>query len=566
MSTSYNPQIVTNGLVLHHDMGNTKKSFLGKPVQNMYADGDFASKTYHPVNGSAGGTWVTDPRDPSKTCFRFDAYALGNRYHGRDITVVVGTQYSYQMEIFVSPDYNGTNVAMANEQAAAGSAVYYDLTKKGTWQRLVYNGHVAVTTTNARVLAYMLSTSTAGYVLIANVQVEQSAFATPFSGTNTVNLHPYPVAAGSWTTTTYATTTTDVGVDPFGFTTADRYINSGGGTPAQLFTRTYIPTVGTPYTCSTFFKWVSGDTKINFTSYVYGTPSGYNGVTITWTSATSVSLATIGTITNSGVQYHDNGWVRVFFTITCTSVISAMEYNINREITGGIVAYAASSWDLACSQIEATPNVSPFQASGFRTTEQCLIDLTNTNIPTRAVALTYASDGTYSYNGSTNWVEWPTSTAFDSQSVTMETWFKPTLTLQSGFLFEKGQVNTQYSNFLDASGTFYFRTIGLIPQDLTFTTATYITAGVWNHVVCTVGSGLKTIYINGVQITQVSVTGTMPTGQTNQYIGRYGGAPGTIGTSYPFNGSIAITRVYNRTLSALEVKQNFGANRGRFGL
>jgi hypothetical protein len=547
-------------------MGNSKKSFLGKPVQNMYADGDFASRTYHPVNGSAGGTWVTDPRDPSKTCFRFDAYTLGNRYHGRDITVVIGTQYSYQMEIYVSPDYTGTAVAMYNEQAAAGSGIYYDLTKKGTWQRLVYNGHVAAGTTNARVLAYMLSASTAGYVLIANVQVEQSAFATPFAGTNTVNLHPYPTSVNSWGVSTYVTTTTDVGVDPFGFTTADRYINSGVGAGAQAYTRTYIPTVGMPYTCSTFFKWVSGDTKINFTSYVYGAPSGYNGVTITWTSATSVALTAIGTITNSGVQYHDNGWVRVFFTVTCTSVASAMEYNINREIAGGIAAYAASSWDLACSQIEASPNVSPFQASGFRTTEQCLVDMTNTNIPTRAGALTYASDGTYSYNGSSNWVEWPTSTAFDTQSVTMETWFKPTLTLQSGFLFEKGQVNTQYSNFLDVSGNFYFRTIGLTPQDSSIVTATYVTAGVWNQLVTTVGSGLKTIYVNGKLVAQNAVTGLMNTGQTNQYIGRYGGSAATIASSYPFNGSIAITRVYNRALSALEVTQNFAATRGRFGL
>jgi hypothetical protein len=145
----------------------------------------------------------------------------------------------------------------------------------------------------------------------------------------------------------------------------------------------------------------------------------------------------------------------------------------------------------------------------------------------------------------------------------MESWNKPTTTSQSGFLFEKGQVNTQYSNFYNSDGTFYFITIGLSPQDLTFTASTHITAGQWNHVVCTVGGGTKTVYINGIQrYQQTGVTGTMPTGQTNQYVGKYGSG----GNEYPFNGSIAVSRVYNRALSPSEVAQNFQAQRSLYGV
>ena len=197
-----------------------------------------------------------------------------------------------------------------------------------------------------------------------------------------------------------------------------------------------------------------------------------------------------------------------------------------------------------------------------RSSTQVITDLTNNNTWT-VNNLSYASDGTFSFNGSSSWIESSTSNVFDSQTITMESWNKPTTTSQSGFLFEKGQVNTQYSNFYNSDGTFYFRTIGLSPQDLTFSASTHITAGQWNHVVCTVGGGTKTVYINGIQrYQQTGVTGTMPTGQTNQYVGKYGSG----GNEYPFNGSIAVSRVYNRALSPSEVAQNFQAQRSLYGV
>jgi hypothetical protein len=202
--------------------------------------------------------------------------------------------------------------------------------------------------------------------------------------------------------------------------------------------------------------------------------------------------------------------------------------------------------------------VSPY-TTGTRNSTQAIYDLTNNNTWT-VNNLSYASDGTFSFNGSNSSITSPTSSLFDSQSITMESWNKPSSTVyQNGFLFEKGQVNTQYSNFYNSDGTFYFRTMGLSPQDLTFFAPTYIAPGNWYHIACTVGSGLKTIYVNGIQITQTSYTGTIPTGQTNQYVGIYGGG------GYPFLGQIAVSRVYNRALSASEVIQNFNAQRGLYG-
>jgi hypothetical protein len=143
----------------------------------------------------------------------------------------------------------------------------------------------------------------------------------------------------------------------------------------------------------------------------------------------------------------------------------------------------------------------------------------------------------------------------------MESWnYLNTTTTQNAFLFEKGYVNTQYSNFYSNNGNFYFRTMGLSTEDLTFTTSTYVSPNTWNHVVCTYGAGTKTIYINGTQVAQqTGLTGTISTNNYGLYLGAHGP-----GTNFFLNGKIANSRVYNKALTAAEVLQNYQAEQYRF--
>jgi hypothetical protein len=177
MAASNGPNTIENGLVLSYDMGNGKKSWKGAPTTNLYTDGDFSSQALHPVRS---GTWaiVADPRNNAKKVLKATPSG-SNQYHGRDITVTVSSVYSLQMEVYVSADFDGTNVQMYPEQGGGGANIAYNLSNKGTWQLLKFNGKSA-TTTNIRMLAYVLSAFTTGYVLISNVQVELSSFATPF--------------------------------------------------------------------------------------------------------------------------------------------------------------------------------------------------------------------------------------------------------------------------------------------------------------------------------------------------------------------------------------------------
>jgi hypothetical protein len=205
----------------------------------------------------------------------------------------------------------------------------------------------------------------------------------------------------------------------------------------------------------------------------------------------------------------------------------------------------------------------PYSYGGAGTT---VYDTSNTTLSWTATNTTYNTDPIkyFSFNGSNSSLVSSTSTAYDSQTITMECWFYPNSLTQNGFLFEKGAVNTQYSMFLATDGAFYFRTFGgtINNQDTTFTSSTYLTANAWNHIVCTYNGSAKIIYVNGAQAASANASGTLNTGQTNQYIGKYGSAA----DNYPFNGRIAESRVYNIALSAAQVLQNYNATKGRFGL
>ena len=203
----------------------------------------------------------------------------------------------------------------------------------------------------------------------------------------------------------------------------------------------------------------------------------------------------------------------------------------------------------------------PYSYAGAGTT---FYDVSPTALSWTINNATYNSDPVkyFSYNGSSSWLQSSTSAAYDSQTITMECWCYPNTLSQEGFLFEKGSVNTQYSMFFESitNPNFVFRTMGTVSnQSLSFNVNTYLTVSVWNHIVCTYNGSSKISYVNGVQVASVAASGTLPTGQVNQYIGRHTGG-------YFFNGRIAESRVYNIALSAAQVLQNYNATKGRFGL
>jgi hypothetical protein len=166
-----------------------------------------------------------------------------------------------------------------------------------------------------------------------------------------------------------------------------------------------------------------------------------------------------------------------------------------------------------------------------------------------------------SFNGSSDYILLPASSAFDLQRFTIEAWVNPTTIAQNGFIFEKttnGAVNTQYSCFF-SSGTFYFRTYNSsgTGDDLTFATSSYFKTSQWNHLACTYDGSTKAVYVNGVLAASKAYSQTMQTNPAGtSIIGAYGS-----GTSYFFNGKIDEVRISNVGRSAEEIAEAYRAGR-----
>ena len=175
---------------------------------------------------------------------------------------------------------------------------------------------------------------------------------------------------------------------------------------------------------------------------------------------------------------------------------------------------------------------------------------------------TYSSNngGSFAFNGSNTYINMPDNTLLDTQTPSVGVWVKMNSLAQNGFLFEKGEVNTQYSLFINSSNSYlYFRTTHSgTTYDLNYSTSGLSTS-LWYYIVGTRdASGNKVLYINGVSVATATQAGTITYNTYGINIGRHS-------SGYYLNGNIAAIHAYNRTLTAGEVLHNFNALKGRFG-
>jgi hypothetical protein len=68
-------------------------------------------------------------------------------------------------------------------------------------------------------------------------------------------------------------------------------------------------------------------------------------------------------------------------------------------------------------------------------------------------------------------------------------------------------------------------------------------------------------YVNGLLVATLSLAGGTPTNGAGILIGR-----GFFGGAKNYHGRVGFVRVYSTALTAVEVAQNFNAQRGRFGI
>ena len=311
------------------------------------------------------------------------------------------------------------------------------------------------------------------------------------------------------------------------------------------------------YTLSLFVRKTYGgvSARLGFNS---GFDTGGTTVAVNQRFNSDTGVATNGIV----IDYGD--WWYWYFTITNNSSGNTNLYCSFYPATGPYNSSDASSAVgtavVGGFMLVAGSTAARFVA-GARSNTQVLLDQTRLNTIT-AASLTYASDGTFSFNGSSNLLTIPENSIFNTQTPTVEVWVKTNATTQNGFFFEKGDVNTQYALFQEGSNIVWRQTTNV--GSLTATAASYINTSQYAQIVGTYTAGDRRIYVNGVQVAADTLSYTIPTNTSGCSVGVYGGATGSRG--YYFNGTIGAVRVYNRALTEAEVRRNFNALRGRFGI
>lgn len=248
-------------------------------------------------------------------------------------------------------------------------------------------------------------------------------------------------------------------------------------------------------------------------------------------------------------------------TINSTAIVGFTLWITNVTVDGGNATVKVSN-----VQIEVGSFATPF-VNGTRSNTQSLLDITKSNIITNT-EMTYNSDGSFKFDGVNDYATISTFVNKPTTSITMEAWIKPTKA-SVGTAAQRGGAlsctNTTYLGIIDSSdggSTFSMHWANQTSSSRIANWNGNIPNNSWSYLVGTYDGTTSRAYLNGVEIWSAAQTGTIPDG--TYVIGTYG--PSLQDGVHNFNGNLDIGRIYNRALSAAEVKQNYNAFRGRFGV
>jgi hypothetical protein len=204
----------------------------------------------------------------------------------------------------------------------------------------------------------------------------------------------------------------------------------------------------------------------------------------------------------------------------------------------------------------------------YPTTGTTWNDLLGTNNGTLTNGPTFSSDngGSILCDGVNDSIIVPDNSVLDftgGVNLTSEVWIKFNLYKDISFINAKGDggggVNNYNYFFIGTNTSMYFRiSDGTTSQSSPIITQTNLPTGSWGHVVAVLDTGAIRLYLNGREIGTATVRTINPNPNNNPF---YISAP-----SYSLNGSISISRIYNRALTASEVLQNYNATKQRYNL
>lgn len=182
----------------------------------------------------------------------------------------------------------------------------------------------------------------------------------------------------------------------------------------------------------------------------------------------------------------------------------------------------------------------------------------------------------FSFNGSSQYLVlpatafpgYPTSGSTSAYNFSFAAWFKTT---SNGLIFAQDDATQPQGSPSGWVPALYVDTAGRLRASVFWHGATtyqinpttVVNNGKWHHVVDTYTNGTESLYLDGVLVGQQSYSETGYSANYSYFIGTgYANSWPNVGASwFYFNGSIDDARVYNRALSAEEVKRLYNLGR-----
>lgn len=206
--------------------------------------------------------------------------------------------------------------------------------------------------------------------------------------------------------------------------------------------------------------------------------------------------------------------------------------------------------------LEELPFASTYTSTS-RSTSQAILDLTNNNtIITNS--LTYDTNNTFSFNGSSDYVS--VSNAINVKTIIA--WCKLS-TAAGGDYVIYGPNSNGSDNWFGINGNKLnvFATQSADINNFRVVGTTTINTTSYYQLCCTIDTNTVKVFVNGNEEASTTAEFTIGSWNATSDIGRRG----SLSQRY-FPGNIDNIAVFDRVLTSSEIRQNFNALRGRFGI
>jgi len=259
----------------------------------------------------------------------------------------------------------------------------------------------------------------------------------------------------------------------------------------------------------------------------------------------------------SGYHSGNDTWERLSVTIPSGSLNTSLN-TIRFQAIGTTVNADAYCRDY---QVEQRDHATPFILGGSRSVSGSLIDLTRTH-DIDLSNVSFNTNAQLSYDGTDDYLEVADHNSLDlTTAMSFEFVVKANSTQNNLYprLIDKSIYLIHLSQTSPFSIAQNITTSGGLRQTAI---GSAFTADTWTHIVCNYDGQYGKIYVNG-ELVKTSDFSSELACSTNSTSLKFGGN----GTSdRVLNGELPLAKVYNKVLTAEEVKQNYNAMKNRFNI